>query len=133
MLGDSRWHHFAMCCDGTNLTLYVDGAPQGTTPIVRFLQDGDRMAIGCQLSEGTPRTLAYGFRGNIDDIRVSRTVRYTGSFEPAPRLAADADTAVFLDFETARNGKPVVRSDDPFLAETLGSPPRVPASRPGVP
>jgi len=126
------WHHVALCFDGSNASLFVDGRLRRAMAVAQFAQDATRLTVGGQLSGGKQQAVMNGFRGEIDDLRVSRIVRYTEPFEPPAKLRMDPDTLLLLDFETLANGLPVVRAPEPYLAEGIGGARIVPSTRPGA-
>jgi hypothetical protein len=73
------WFHYAFVRNGATLTLYINGTSEGTP-----------FNIGASsLNSVTPRVLDLGIRtadsagpftGNLDEVRISSTARYTGNF-----------------------------------------------------
>lgn len=57
----------------------------------RFLQP---LRIGLDWDGGCPMW------GEVDELRISASARYTTSFTPSPILSADADTLTLYRFET---------------------------------
>jgi hypothetical protein len=93
------WHHVAgtfSSPDGRAIA-YLDGEPareadeQVPAP---FALPGLPLVMGGPVVIGAPGPLL----GYLDDVRVSRGVRYAGRFTPAPSLEADADTVVMFHF-----------------------------------
>jgi hypothetical protein len=95
------WHHLAGVFDGQEVRLYLDGA----------LVDSARAAgkrdvnalplvIGADVTkEGKTDS---PFDGELDELRLSKSARYTGkSFEPARRLASDPDTLLWMPMDGA--------------------------------
>lgn len=62
---DGRWHHVAGTWDGYVLRLYLDGALQGTTPLVIPASNTRPLNIGFTWGNGSPRRM---FRGGIDEV-----------------------------------------------------------------
>jgi WD40 repeat protein len=83
--------HLAGVRDGNTLRLYVDGKLQDTTAtLMGFKASPYPLSIGAD-----PKGLfkmEHFFHGLIDEVRISRCVRYTEDFTPAKRLGPDADT-----------------------------------------
>ena len=88
------WHHVAGVFDAGAVRLYVDGTlaasvvqlnPISWTPAI-FGHWAGRDGLDARPNRGA-------FIGEIDEIRVSRTARYSGAtIAPPPHLFADADT-----------------------------------------
>lgn len=118
------WHHLALTYDGRLARLFVDGEPVAeTVGMGRARPSARPFFVGADPD-------AHGdaedpFVGDIDGLRVSRVVRYTRRFTPAPDPAPDEQTSLLLDFEDG---------DDPFAdrsprharPEVVGAPRRVP-------
>jgi len=101
LLQPGRWHHVAGVFDGSELRLYVDGALGArragsgvrTTNELPLIIGGDVSRDG-----GANSTL----EGDLDEVRLSRGVRYAGeSFKPARRQVADEETLLLLHMDGA--------------------------------
>ena len=92
-LPPDRWAHLALTLAGKSARLWVNGEAVARTtwkatwpsafPVAALAQD--------------PWHLGRDFTGSLGDVRLSRRVRYTESFRPAARLAADAATVHRLE------------------------------------
>ncbi len=92
------WYHLAMVYNSKNglLRLFKDGKPLGATtvsPIEPVLPTTKDLIIG-----GATASAAV-FNGYIDDVRLSRSVRYTVDFDPKPPLPADTNTIALYHFD----------------------------------
>ena len=77
------WHHVAIVCDGSNVTIYLDGAVDGTDSDPNYeLPDFDTFYIGNN-SAGNA-----GFAGELDEVRIWTTSR------SAAQIADNLDTPV---------------------------------------
>ena len=118
---DATWHHVAGCRKITGasvtLTLFWDGQLVDTVA-------GSTSQIG-PASDLRLGSLSYattdGLGGYIDEVRVSSTIRYTGSFTPAPRLQNDGATALLLHFDSLAGGTFADDSSNALTGTTLGS------------
>jgi hypothetical protein len=72
------WHHIALTRSGSTVTLWLDGASAGTVSDSATWTSTNALQIG-QAPAGT----AYSLTGNVDEIRISNTARYTSAFTPA--------------------------------------------------
>lgn len=97
-LNDGNWHHIAYTFDGTNESIYADGARADTraraTP---FVWGTGTYAIG-----GFGAATGFDFTGAIDEVRISNIVRYTGTSYTVPTAAFtdDANTIALYHLET---------------------------------
>ena len=88
----NTWHHVAVTYDGTTARVFVNGSP-GPAATIGAITQGPSFRIG-----GFP---GYGFfNGDVDDVRISNVVRYTGTFTPpsSTSLTTDANTRAFYRF-----------------------------------
>lgn len=65
----NEWHHVALVKSPGQYELYIDGLSLGAAPLPASA-DGPYVLIG---SETGDRTIGYGFRGYIDEFRISDT------------------------------------------------------------
>ncbi len=82
-LRDGLWHHVAVSRAGGTLRMFVDGVqPSGgsVANTVNYGSTGLYLSIGYQ-RQGSAR---YPFRGQIDEVRLTKAGRYTANFAPPP-------------------------------------------------
>jgi Concanavalin A-like lectin/glucanases superfamily len=114
----NKWTHVAMTWDGTTTRTFVNG---------KFFQAYDDAAAdgGKAVVNSTDATLKVGrrvrgddmhciFTGLIDEIRISKVIRYTeaGYAVPGKAFAPDADTVALYHFDEAVDG--VVKDFSPL-------------------
>ena len=89
---DNNWHHLAMVFNGTNFKIFVDG---------QLIIDNDRSFEVSQKSFYIGLRSHYrGFNGEIDEFRISKSVRYESNFSPqAIPFTSDSDTLVLYHFD----------------------------------
>jgi hypothetical protein len=88
----NTWYHVAVTYDGATARVFVNGSP-GSAATIGAITQGPFFRIG-----GFP---GYGFfNGDVDDVRISNVVRYTGTFTPpsSTSLTTDANTRAFYRF-----------------------------------
>jgi hypothetical protein len=91
----NQWQHIAMTHSAGTITLYVNGVAKVSaavtgTPGYNF-GNVRGFQIGCYY---------YPFNGYMDEIRVSNTVRYTGTFTPSTtQFTNDANTILLIHGE----------------------------------
>ena len=92
-----RWTHLALTYDGDWARFFVNGKLQGEQ------QGGDHHPSRYPLfvgAEAAGRGADNYFVGAIDEVRLSRTVRYTDTFKPDRYFGRDPDTVLLLHFDT---------------------------------
>lgn len=121
-----RWTHLAGVYTGEEVILFVDGEP-----VSRTKAGGARtknqlpLYLGADPDErGNP---VRPFRGRLDEVRLSRGVRYSGLFKPERGLEADAETVLHYDFDRAIGPFAIDDSDPSTPARLVGRGRLVPA------
>jgi hypothetical protein len=91
-LSTGTWYHIAVVRSSGTLTVYIDGTADGTWT------DGTTYVSGGDLWFGDyPQSNQYGLNGYMDEIRVSDSARYTGSFTPSTTaFTSDANTLLLI-------------------------------------
>ena len=99
-----EWTHVAVTVDGRRMRLFLDGRIVSETAVFgEPVASRVPLVIGGDANdEGRP---VDRFVGLLDEVRVSRGVRYDGPFRPEGRLATDPSTMLHLSFDGL---------DDPF-------------------
>jgi hypothetical protein len=80
---DNTWHHYAIVRNGSSLLTYKDGVQQASTSISGTLVNNAGAAIIGAKSDALSNTMT----GYLDDFRVSKYARYTGSSFIPPTAA----------------------------------------------
>jgi serine/threonine protein kinase/Tol biopolymer transport system component len=92
--------HFAgvLDPDREHISLFADGQLVAKEEFDRtFNASRFPLMLGC-----SPPAPGYAFAGEIDEVRVSRVVRYTEEFEPESRFNSDADTLALYHCDEGR-------------------------------
>ena len=96
-------HHLAVTLDEDEGMLYLDGRRLAQKIPVRLFESvADPIVLGCG-----PRRPYHGL---VDDLRISRKVRYDGVFKPEERFEPDEDTVLLLDFNEGEGNMAFDRS-----------------------
>jgi hypothetical protein len=76
---DNEWHHIAVTrgSAGSSTKIYLDGTLDATGAANRNFDNDNVMWIGTRQGHG-----GRYFTGYIDELRISKTQRYTGNFDP---------------------------------------------------
>jgi hypothetical protein len=96
-LAAGKWTHLAGVYDGRQIALFINGRKAASTnaPGARLGSDKS-LFIGARPNGAfNPYNFSYPliyWRGEVDDVRVSRVARYTGNFTPPTRLTRDTST-----------------------------------------
>jgi hypothetical protein len=101
----SAFDHIALQCNGTALTFWVNGELVDSATL-SFTPNGG-VGGDCGIGKAFYNIGTHGFYGYLDNVRVTKAVRYTGSFTPStavPGAGTDAhwsDVIVCLNMEGA--------------------------------
>jgi hypothetical protein len=99
------WTHIAVCRSGTSTRLFVNGTQVGTTITDTNVYRTGIVHLGSTHRGGNPVV------GYIDEVRVSKSARYTANFvSPTSAFTNDANTVLLLHFEGA-NGSTYTEDD----------------------
>jgi hypothetical protein len=98
VLSTGTWYHVMMSRDLSNTNrLFVNGSLESTTTATASISNADSLTIG-----GVSGTPSLSLRGYIDELRISTTARYTGSFTPpTSAYASDISTTILLHCDGA--------------------------------
>ncbi len=100
-IGDGEWHHIAVTRNQTTgqVIIWIDGTNEasGTYDTTDWSipaghtngsgQDNEFLVLGTEKHD-----VGFGFNGDLDELRISDTVRYSASFTPQRSYAPDANT-----------------------------------------
>ena len=88
-VGINQWHHVALVSDGTNFTIYVDGASKVSSAVVAITDLSATLSVG-------------NFSGFISGFRISTVAVYTADFALPNRPPVDnGNTQALLNFTGA--------------------------------
>ena len=89
------WYHIALCKDGSNTRLFVNGTQDGTT-----YSDGSNYGTTKPVRIGGDYNGSNAFPGYIDEVRISTVSRYTANFTaPTGIHQGDANTVLLVHFD----------------------------------
>lgn len=94
-----EWVHLAGVFDGQNVALFVNGRLQPTRGIVQGKHKPSGFPFVVGANPGKHWQFSKFFGGLIDEIRVSKTVKYIKNFVPKRRLTHEGDTLLLLHFD----------------------------------
>jgi hypothetical protein len=96
-LATNTWHHIALTRSGTTAKLFVNGTQRG----------GDKTLSGTMFGSGHSLILGQSgigqnINGFCDEVRLSKGIRYTGSFTPSTSaFVNDSNTVLLCHCEVA--------------------------------
>ena len=96
----NTWHHIALVKDGSNLNMFFNGT-------LLTVNNGSAGSMSSTYGwDGVNRigawatNTSYGFAGQLDEVRFSKSVRYTSSFTPSTSaFVNDSDTQLLVHFD----------------------------------
>jgi hypothetical protein len=98
-LNDNTWHHIAVVRNGTSYKGYVDWVAEIslTLPSANTVVFGDKIWIWAFANKG----VVHPITGNMDEIRISNTARYTSNFTPqTTAFISDDNTKLLIHSDT---------------------------------
>ncbi|MBX9680208.1 MAG: hypothetical protein K2X38_15715 [Gemmataceae bacterium] len=108
---DSKRIHVAAVLTETELAIFWDGTKGATTPLTpRNQVDVPAFLIG-----------SFKFQGMLDEIRISKTVRYTKDFAPQRRFEPDADTLALYHCDEGQGDKLIDSSGNGHHGKIIGA------------
>ncbi|MBX3273299.1 MAG: LamG domain-containing protein [Sandaracinaceae bacterium] len=96
-IGAGVWRHVAATFERGTTRVFLDGEP---SEVMLACASPHPLNHGFQLAHHDPAG-GTSFRGLLDEVRLSRTVRYAGTFTPARTFEPDGDTMLLFQFEEA--------------------------------
>ena len=125
------WYHIALVRNGNDLKTYVDGVEYASDTVSGNLVTLDDPMYIAGLD---PLISGYScFKGLIDEVRISKTARYTADFTPntAPH-ANDPDTVLLMHAEDFTDDGGVSYGDDAYFVTQQGGSPVIKSKNPPV-
>jgi len=111
-INTGTWYHVAFVRSGNNITVYHNGTSVATGTwgtAVNWSAAGPEIA----------KYSSYYFDGNMDELRISDTARYTGNFTPSTTpFVEDSHTVLLMHMEGVNNSTMFI--DGPSILEAGG-------------
>ncbi len=116
-VSDNKWHHIAASANGTAVRLFADGVLTDSLPISRGLNTAGypltMMALYAPEIGSANNSVYFYHAGELDEVRLSNTTRYTADFTPAASpFSTDANTLALYHFDGCSG---------PFTADASGN------------
>ena len=102
-----EWNHIAIQKNGTTLAAYINGVSRtvgGSHPGTIAPSSPLNVAIGSRTYDGGANFYGQYFNGQLSNIRISNTARYSETFTPPTTVVTDAGTLLALDGSTGSGG-----------------------------
>jgi len=97
----NRWVHIAAVF-GSNVRLFVNGRPAKRAKLRKGRGNAARFQRGDSFFLGGNGFHQFQFRGQIREVRLSRSERYRETFTPPQILSCDEQTLALYDFDEGR-------------------------------
>jgi hypothetical protein len=98
-LSANTWYHFAVTVDGSSCKLYINGTQRGGTQTLAGPFITSSGAGKLRIGGGA---IGQSIQGFMDEVRLSKGLRYTGNFtEPTAAFVNDADTVLLCHCEVS--------------------------------
>jgi hypothetical protein len=106
-ISNNTWYHLAITRNGSLFTLWVNGVSESTGTFAGAIDSSGRfISIG-----GNESAAVISYNGNIDEVRISNSCRYTAAFTPATApFTSDSNTISLLHMDGA-NASTTFRDD----------------------
>ena len=106
-LSANVWYHVLATHNASTgqIQLFINGQSQGTASYTPTLNPGEggTLELGAWWGGGS---VAEGFQGDIDEVRISSSIRYTSNFTPPTQpYTADANTTLLTHLDST-SGSP---------------------------
>lgn len=101
-LSNDTWYHVAFQRNGSSMSCYLDGTSIATS------------TFGTQITQGTnyiARYTTWYLNGQMDEIRISDTERYTSTFTPSTTAFVNDANTVFLCHADGTDGSTTFTDD----------------------
>jgi len=104
-IATNTWYHIAAVRNGSTITVYKDGTSVASASVV-----GTPQVVARDLSIGSHyRVGAYAY---VDEIRISKTARYTAGFTPSASAFTNDANTLFLCHANGTNGSTTFTDDN---------------------
>ncbi len=100
------WNHVAFCRDGSgNSRIFINGVLSSSVSTVLNGEDIENGSTGVEIGGNISYAGPGDLNGGMDNIRISKSARYTSAFtKPTDRLTSDADTVFLLNSDFSDGG-----------------------------
>jgi hypothetical protein len=89
-ISSNTWYHISVCRSGTSTKLFVNGTQEGST------YSDTNSYVANDIYIATDAGGLNAFAGHIDELRVSKSARYTTGFTPSTTPFVNDDNTVLL-------------------------------------
>ncbi len=132
----NEWAHIALVFEASKSAhIYVNGVEVGNTELTRPFCADTTISMGSLYRGGSSEQILDPFLGEIDEVRLSKTARYTETFTvPTTPFVPDENTISLWHFDDSTKdeftGNDAAISDSvEFIVSTLGTPVAPPACK----
>ena len=95
----------ALVHEGSNIKLYLDGTLDSNFSSVTLATMNHNTGEPINIGDSLAHSAGDAFAGYLDELRISKTARYTGNFTPSTSaFTNDSDTKLLLHMDGANDG-----------------------------
>ena len=99
------WMHVALVHEGSNIKLYLDGTLDSNFSSVTLASMNHNTGEPINIGDSLAHSAGDAFAGYLDELRISKTARYTGNFTPSTSaFTNDSNTKLLLHMDGANDG-----------------------------
>lgn len=113
-LSASTWYHVAVVRSGTAMNIYIDGTSRASWTDSTNYTNTNLLKIGTfsdSTQNNTP-TDSVAWQGNIDEVRISNSARYTSGFTPSTSAFTNDANTLLLVHANGTNGSTTFTDDN---------------------
>ena len=102
-ISTGAWNHIAVTWNADGRKIWINGVLNGTSSTSLTAMDSGGNNATFHIGEGTSSS-STGLNAYVDELRVSKTVRYTSNFTPyTAALTEDSNTTLLIHSDTDNN------------------------------
>jgi len=103
-ISTGAWNHLAVTWNSSGRKIWINGVERGSSSTSLSAMDSGGNNATFHMGWGTNTSSTKALNGYVDELRVSTTVRYTGSFTPyTSALTRDSNTTLLVHSDTINN------------------------------
>lgn len=112
------WYHIALVKSGSTLTLYHNGTSQTATTIAGTMTSTSTLFTSSTNILGAYTSSNHSLNGWMDEIRISKSARYTTNFTPSTTPFVNDDNTVLLIHANGTDATTFFEDDNGIRAST---------------
>lgn len=113
-LANNTWYHIAVSRSGTSMKMFLNGTQEGSTAT----NSSDFSNTNLWVARGTPSPFV-DYSGYVDELRVSKTARYTANFTAPTAPFVNDDNTVLLIHANGTNNSTYFEDDNGTVRDPM--------------